>query len=329
MNLPAENYGGIERVIVNLAHSLMNCSVAVKVLCTSLSNDSEVLESLLDSSSINEKTFSEFKYHSNEYAAKLILYISENINENDVVILNHIEQRFLLDDLKRKTNNIYEIVHYRNTAISNNLIFPSKLYKYMTLKSGVVIPHPCSTEEFYRMDDEIPIISEPYLLCVGRVCKNKRTHLAYEIAKKLDIKCVLAGPIHDEDYAKDFIHNCTYLGNVDSSKLRNLYSHATISACLTNILPPETYGLFQVEALLCGSPVVSSCYGGLSDTKNKYGVIRYNDLRSIEGNVSNIKRFLGSFDEELRRKSISYTVSNFTSDPIAQKYLKHIYKKKS
>ncbi|WP_456296407.1 glycosyltransferase [Vibrio sp. AK197] len=327
IELPVESYGGIERVVTNLAQGFINLNCDVKVLCKTNDRVKDEFPFLIDLSKITagdlESNKYNFRYHSDSYVNNIISYIDNYVNEDDIIFLNHIEQKVFIPSIEKKKARFHEIVHYRNTAMRKKLVFPSKLYKSIHLKSGVVIPHPTSKDDFFPTKQS-RLVEGEYLLCVGRICQNKRTHLAVKIAKRLNLKCVLAGPIHDDHYAKSFLDDVIYLGNLTSSELRNLYTYASVTACLTNCVPPETFGLFQVEALLCGSLVVSSALGGLRDTCNEYGVVKYRDYLPFEHNIKNIEKALSKYDLDKRGKSIQYTVENFTNTPVARLYLDRI-----
>jgi glycosyltransferase involved in cell wall biosynthesis len=103
---------------------------------------------------------------------------------------------------------------------------------------------------------------EDYLLFLSRVSLEKGPHLAIQVAQRLEMPLILAGNVHpvDEEYF------CTqvlphvdgsliqYVGEADYSSKRQLLSRAC--CLLAPITWPEPFGLFMVEAMACGTPVV-------------------------------------------------------------------------
>ena len=59
--------------------------------------------------------------------------------------------------------------------------------------------------------------------------------------------------------------NIVFMDNIEPADLRNLYSAADAVVNLT-LLHDENFGLAQVEAMGCGTPVVGTNWGGLKDT---------------------------------------------------------------
>ena len=62
--------------------------------------------------------------------------------------------------------------------------------------------------------------------------------------------------------AADRVHT---LGSLDTRRLRELYNAADVAVSLT-LNPDENFGMAQVEAVACGTPVVGAAWGGLNDT---------------------------------------------------------------
>ncbi|MBI2954020.1 MAG: glycosyltransferase, partial [Chloroflexi bacterium] len=104
---------------------------------------------------------------------------------------------------------------------------------------------------------------DEYLLFLGRMSKDKGPHIAIQVAKKLGRKLIMAAKIGAEDVehyrnvVKPMIDGrlIEYVGEVDASTKKELCSKA--AGLLFPIIWNEPFGLAPVEAMACGTPVVS------------------------------------------------------------------------
>jgi len=103
---------------------------------------------------------------------------------------------------------------------------------------------------------------EPYLLFLARISHEKGPHLAIEVAKKSHRNLIIAGNVHpsDEEYFRTMVmpnvdgDQIQYVGEADYQRKRELMSQAY---CLVApITWAEPFGLFFIEAMACGTPVV-------------------------------------------------------------------------
>ncbi len=106
-------------------------------------------------------------------------------------------------------------------------------------------------------------IREDHILFLSRISQEKGPHIAIEVARKLGVRLVLAGNVDDPD--REFFETqilpqvdgglIQYVGEADSSMKRDLLSRAR---CLIAPLTwEEPFGLFMIEAMACGTPVVA------------------------------------------------------------------------
>lgn len=100
-----------------------------------------------------------------------------------------------------------------------------------------------------------------YLLYIGYINANKGADVAVKIAKKLDMKLILAGNNFGEEvffdtHIKPYLSNkIKYVGPVDFKTKVELYKNAV--AKIAPIQWDEPFGLTIIEAQACGTPVVA------------------------------------------------------------------------
>lgn len=122
-----------------------------------------------------------------------------------------------------------------------------------------VIPVP-----FYP--DEFPFVSEPndYFAYVGRIVDTKGVALACEVAHRAGVKLKVAGHGTNEDIKKLVCHGAEYVGAPNAQARNELMAHA--KAVFTPTLYVEPFNCVAVEAQLCGTPVISTPWGGFTET---------------------------------------------------------------
>lgn len=102
-----------------------------------------------------------------------------------------------------------------------------------------------------------------YVAFVGRMSPEKRPDTAIRIARRLGLRLVLAAKIEEQD--RDYFTRCVrplldgpgieFVGEVDETRKVRLLGEAR--ALLFPVLWPEPFGLAMIEAMACGTPVVT------------------------------------------------------------------------
>jgi glycosyltransferase involved in cell wall biosynthesis len=155
--------------------------------------------------------------------------------------------------------------HLPFVAISEaykRLNYPNELNYVATIYNGI----DCS-----QFEDVADGVDRSYLLFIGRLCEDKGTAPAIEIAKKLNLPIVLAGKVDDADqgYFRDFVEphlqspGVKFVGEVEQNQKPDLYRKAIATVYPINF--EEPFGLVMAESLASGTPVMALDRGAVRE----------------------------------------------------------------
>lgn len=111
----------------------------------------------------------------------------------------------------------------------------------------------------------------PYLW-LGRICPEKGTHIALEVAHQMNLPLTIAGPVYafrdHEAYFRERVEPLLdsqrrWIGTVDMRQKISLLAQAR--ALLIPSLAPETSSLVAMEAISSRTPVIAFCSGALPE----------------------------------------------------------------
>jgi len=285
-SVPPHHYGGTELIVNLLTEGLVRRGHEVTLFASGDSVTQAKLVSVTESAL--RENVAEPVRHWQAYDLRLLLELERRQNEFDIVH-NHMGYQALPflqrlrcntvttnhNPVKKYCADIY--LAYKNlpfVAISNayrQLNYPNELNYIATIYNGIDIDH-------------YPLYSQTkrdYLLFLGRICQDKGTLEAIEIAKALGIPLKIAGKVDQADrlYFAEKIKpwlgttDVKYLGEVDFNNKLELYSHAI--ALLDPVTFDEPFGLVVAEALATGTPVLAFDRGAVKEiiTDKETGII--------------------------------------------------------
>lgn len=329
--VPPQKYGGTELVVYNLTQELVKKNHNVTLFASGDSLTSATLISpfekpirMIDAGSV--KTRETFKIIG---VAEAFKYILKNRDKIDVIhnhtwriipflsaleipVVNTIH--YPLDtDYQQPVYNKYPLFNY--VSISNSQRRANKDLQFLdTVYNGI------ETDKFEFSDKE-----GDYLAFLGRMSPEKGPLEAIKVAKEAGCKLKMAAKIDlaDKEYYQKFIEpeidgkQIQYLGEVDHAGKVELLKNAKALLALINW--EEPFGLFIVEALSCGTPVIACGRGAVPelmvDGKTGFIVRSYSEAPEAILKIKDIKR---SFCRE-------HVEKNFSSKVMADNYEKIYY----
>jgi glycosyltransferase involved in cell wall biosynthesis len=134
------------------------------------------------------------------------------------------------------------------------------------LPIAAVVPNPINARDW-------PLVTEKddYLLWVGRMTAEKGPHRAIEVARRADMRLILAGPVQtgqESFYEREVLPHLdgdrvTHIGEVAGQQKIDLFANAR--ALLMPIRWPEPFGMVMLEAMVCGTPVLAFPEGAVRE----------------------------------------------------------------
>lgn len=174
---------------------------------------------------------------------------------------------------------------------------------FTEIEITAVVPNAVDLASFPLRKDK-----EDYLLCLGRIARDKNQAVAIEVAKRLGIPIVLAGKVDagaDTEYFDQAVRPhidgqlVRFEGEVPDHRKRELFAGAR--ALLFPIEWPEPFGLVMIEAMACGTPVVATPFGAVPEVVDS-GVTGF-IVRDVDEMVKAVER-LDEIDPEACRAHV-------------------------
>lgn len=242
-----------------------------------------------------------------EHIGAIMRGLRERYRPGDIIHLNHFQHYSLLAESLLGAN-IIETAHLTKVG-SSPCIYPSFALKASVNKPGIVIPHGIDLEVFRPID---PSSTEDFVFFAGNIAPEKGLHLLEAICEASDKRLVLAGPEPQTDFGRRMVSDHDYLGELGPEALANVYNSASVSGFLSKYVEP--FGLAAVEALACGSPVLTTGNGGLGDTVVD-GVTGF-FVSSLYDGIEAMKRI-----PEISREACAERGARYGLDQMAQRVL--------
>lgn len=155
--------------------------------------------------------------------------------------------------------------------------------------------YDCVIPNYFNKDDfEFRVEKDNYFLFIGRIISTKGIHIMIQLAKSMGFRLVIAGQGSLDDIGeKQLPSNIEYIGYVDLDKRKKLLAGA--KALLLPTIYVEPFGGVTIEAMLSGTPVITTDWGAFPETV-LHGITGYrcrtmDHFRWAIRNINNIDPF--------------------------------------
>lgn len=322
-SVPPKGYGGVERVISYLTEELVGLGHEVTLLASGDSVTSAKLETICPKA----------------------LRLNEDIITCEGPLISLLERAF------GSTAKDYDVIHSHLDFLGFPLIRRCPVPVLTTIHGWVDIPE---LRTVFTEFADIPIVSishaqrtpfpfanwmatvhhgiperlftfqdnpSQYFVFIGRICRDEGVEDAINLAIRAKVPIKIIGRVdpHDRNYFKEVIepmlnqHLIEYMGEVSDTVKHETLRDAQALICSS--IWPEAFGLVVIEALACGTPVLSYSRGSLPELIDS-GVTGYvcENLTEMIAAVSDVPRLS-------RRACRSAFEKRFTVNRMVMDYL--------
>jgi len=168
---------------------------------------------------------------------------------------------------------------------------------------------------------------DPYILWFSRFHPSKGYDIAIDLAKKLGFRLVLMGPTPEKALSPDHVQygkharelaagspNISFVDGEGPADLKRAYIRGA-SAFLFPLMYLECFGLVMVEAMACGTPVLTLNYGATAE------VVEHGKTGFVCDDVDKLAASLHHIDRIDRGYVRERTVRLFSRQRFAERYV--------
>ena len=235
--VPPEGYGGTERVINWLVNAQLEMGLDVYVVCPRASSTRANIIPI-------RLRCSEEEAYQQSYTKILNL-------KPDIVHDHTFSQLFRLRHPKQTAVSTH---HNERFQPVSNTIYPT-LADAESNGSSTFVYHGLDLNEYSFTDKK-----ESYLLFLGAIHPRKNVEMAIEVARWVDMPLNIVGPVRHPGYfckkvRKKLNEKITYHGEAMGEIKKHLLKNAKALLYLSSW---ESFGLSVIEAMVSGTPVITS-----------------------------------------------------------------------
>lgn len=315
---PPRKYGPWEQVASNVAEGLLALGHKVTLFATGDSLTAGMLEAVVDagyeeSEGANAKVY--------EYLH--IGHLMEMAHEFDLVH-NHFDFMPLVFSRLIKTPILTTIHGFSSPSIlpiyqkyndASHYVSISNADRSPLLRYAATVYNGIDVSQFTFCEKP-----QEYLLYFGRIHPDKGTHDAIQIARRANLRLVIAGLVQDARYFDEKVKPhvdgkmVAYVGNAGPEQRNELLGNAL--ALLHPIHFEEPFGLSVVESMLCGTPVIAFNRGSMPE------LIKNRETGFLVGNVEEAATAAAGVGRLSRAACHRHASENFSREKMALNYLR-------
>lgn len=273
--VPPRGYGGIENVVALLAEELRRQGQHVTLIAAEGSG----LDAVVCAPAHWRSALGQYEERPRElaYAANVVRAIRQ-LNDVDV-IHDHVGFATLAGCLQAGVAPVVHTEHgVVHPATADFYAALGEQLRLVSIGESQKRPRPqlpwVGTVANAVAIDELAVdgggaASDPYLLCLARICPDKGQHIAIDVARRTGMRLILAGKVDGTPESRRYFEqqvqpaldgsNVSHIPNVAGVEKARLLARAT--ALLAPIQWDEPFGLSVVEAMVSGTPAISFARG--------------------------------------------------------------------
>lgn len=165
---------------------------------------------------------------------------------------------------------------------------------------------------FDPLDFEFNDKPDNFFLFVGRIISAKGIGIAIDVTKRLNVRLLIAGQGSVREVYGSVPDHVVEIGYVEPEERKQLMKRAKALIAPTHYNEP--FGGVTIEAMFCGTPIITSDWGGFAEN-NLHGITGYR-CRNIDHFVWACK----NIDKISRKACYDWAIKNFSLDRVSLMY---------
>ena len=340
--LPPPGYAGTERVVYHLTEGLVKRGHQVTLFASGDSHTSAKLEAIIPKAMGLQEDV-KTTLGGSFYPLLHVAHCFEMADQFDII---HSHTQFLGLPFGAVTkipsvHTFHRIFEFTNPDEKDLVMHFGKKLNFTSISNAqriegvnfvATVYNGIDTTAYKPLDDGVKPTRD-YLFWAGRVIDKKGPEEVIKVGHHLKMNVVLAGEVTEVDYFEKKIRPHIDGVHVQLAQHENrehiiaLYQNAKVAVVPTKWNEP--FGLVPVEAMACGTPVVSYDRGGVAETIAEGTGFLVKEEEGVEGLVRRVKQILDLSPDQygtMCEKARQHVLDHFSVDTMVDGY-ENVYAK--